>query len=175
MIGGRRFSKLIDEVRITEAVNGLARQLSEDLTDEEDVLFLGVLNGAFLFAADLFRQITVSARISFVKLASYEGTESTGRVKELIGWSENVEGKSVVVVEDIVDSGRTLEMVVGSLALRRAASVKVVTLLFKPESFRGMSRPDYAAFVIPPGFVAGYGLDYNGYGRNLPEIYTLIE
>jgi hypoxanthine phosphoribosyltransferase len=175
VIKGRRFRKFIDETRIKEAVKGMAERMSADLKNSDEVLFIGILNGAFLFAADLFRQIELQACISFLKLASYEGTTSSGSIKELIGWNEDVRDKTVVIIEDIVDTGETLEIIMGGLRARKAKEIKVATLLFKPESYKGETKPDYAGFIIPKEFVVGYGLDYDGYGRNLPAIYSLVE
>ena len=148
-------------------------QINKDLTGK-DVVFLGILNGAFLFAADLFRRIELQARISFVKLASYEGTSSSGTIKELIGWNEDIKNKSVVIVEDIVDTGNTLERIVDELVMRKAAEIRIATMLFKPAAYTKKIPLDYVGFEIPNDFVVGYGLDYDGYGRNLPSVYTLI-
>lgn len=175
VIKGRRFRKFIDEIRINEAVKGMAERMSADLQNRDEVLFLGILNGAFLFAADLFRQIELQASISFLKLASYEGTVSSGSIKELIGWNEDVRDKTVVIIEDIIDTGGTLEIIMGGLKARKAKEIIIATLLFKPEAYTGETKPDYAGFIIPKEFVVGYGLDYDGYGRNLPAIYSLVE
>jgi hypoxanthine phosphoribosyltransferase len=132
------------------------------------------LNGAFLFAADLFKRIDLKARISFVKLASYEGTSSSGSIKELIGWNEDIRNKCIIVVEDIVDTGNTLERIVDELVIRKASGIKIVTLLLKPDAYKKDIPIDYIGFKIPNDFVIGYGLDIDGYARNLPSIYTLI-
>ena len=134
----------------------------------------GILNGAFLFAADLFRQISFPARISFVKLASYKGTSSSGAIKELIGWNEDLRDKTIVVIEDIVDTGNTLERIVEELAMRKAAEIKIAALLYKPEAYKKKITLDYIGFEIPNDFVVGFGLDYDGLGRNLPSVYTLV-
>jgi hypoxanthine phosphoribosyltransferase len=173
-LNGRSFRKYIDEQRIAEAIEGLAERINHDLAGDDEVVFVGILNGAFLFAADLFRRITLNARITFLKLASYEGTASSGSIRDLIGWNEDVQGKTVVVVEDIVDTGNTLELVVGGLKVRKAGKILVSTLLFKPAAYTGKSKPDYVGFEIPNDFVVGFGLDFDGYGRNLPAIYTII-
>ena len=138
-------------------------------------MFLGILNGAFLFAADLFRQIDFPARISFVKLASYEGTSSSGFIKELIGWNEDIKNKTIVVIEDIVDTGNTLERIVDELVIRKASEIKIATLLYKPDAYTRNIPLDYVGFEIPNDFVVGYGLDYDGFGRNLPSVYTLVK
>lgn len=170
----REFSVYITEDEIQSRVTALAEKINEDLKGR-DVLFFGVLNGVFLFAADLFRQITVDCQVSFIKLASYDGTASTGKIKELIGWNEDITGKTVVVLEDIVDTGATLERVIGELRLRKASEVRICTLLFKPEAYTKDIPIDYIGFEIPNNFVVGYGLDYDGYGRNLRAIYKLTK
>lgn len=170
----REFSVYITEDEIQSRITALAEKINEDLKGQ-DVLFFGVLNGVFLFAADLFRQITLECQVSFIKLASYDGTSSTGKIKELIGWNEDITGKTVVVIEDIVDTGATLERVIGELKLRKAAEVKICTLLFKPEAYTRDIPIDYIGFEIPNNFVVGYGLDYDGYGRNLKAIYKLTK
>lgn len=170
----RQFSIYLTSEEIQSRVTSLAEKLNEDLKGRE-VLFFGILNGVFLFAADLFRQITLEAQISFIKLASYDGTSSTGKIKELIGWNEDITGKTVVVIEDIVDTGSTLERIIGELTLRKAHEVRICTLLFKPEAYTKDIPIDYIGFEIPNSFVVGYGLDYDGYGRNLGAIYKLIK
>ncbi|HNT94062.1 MAG TPA: hypoxanthine phosphoribosyltransferase [Bacteroidales bacterium] len=170
----REFSVYITEDEIQSRITALAEKINEDLKGQ-DVLFFGVLNGVFLFAADIFRQITIDCQVSFIKLASYDGTSSTGKIKELIGWNEDITGKTVVVLEDIVDTGATLERVIGELKLRKAADIKICTLLFKPEAYTRDIPIDYIGFEIPNNFVVGYGLDYDGYGRNLKAIYKLTK
>ena len=170
----REFSVYITEDEIQSRITALAEKINEDLKGQ-DVLFFGVLNGVFLFAADIFRQINLDCQVSFIKLASYDGTSSTGKIKELIGWNEDITGKTVVVLEDIVDTGATLERVIGELKLRKAAEVKICTMLFKPEAYTKDIPIDYIGFEIPNNFVVGYGLDYDGYGRNLRAIYKLTK
>ncbi len=170
----REFSVYITEDEIQSRITALAEKINEDLKGQ-DVLFFGVLNGVFLFAADIFRQINLECQVSFIKLASYDGTSSTGKIKELIGWNEDITGKTVVVLEDIVDTGATLERVIAELKLRKAADVKICTLLFKPEAYTKDIPIDYIGFEIPNNFVVGYGLDYDGYGRNLRAIYKLTK
>ena len=170
----REFSVYITEDEIQSRITAMAEKINEDLKGQ-DVLFFGVLNGVFLFAADIFRQINLNCQVSFIKLASYDGTSSTGKIKELIGWNEDITGKTVVVLEDIVDTGATLERVIGELKLRKAADVKICTLLFKPEAYTKDIPIDYIGFEIPNNFVVGYGLDYDGYGRNLRAIYKLTK
>jgi len=168
----KKFKELLTEKDIQKRIEELAGQLNRDLGGK-DVVFLGILNGAFLFAADLFRRIDFPARISFVKLASYEGTSSSGSIKELIGWNEDIKNKTIVIVEDIVDTGNTLERIVGELVIRKAAEVRIAAMLFKPAAYTKDIPLDYIGFEIPNDFVVGYGLDFNGFGRNLPSVYTL--
>jgi len=170
----KTFRELITEKAILCRIDELARQMNNDLAGK-DVVFLGILNGAFLFAADLFRCINLQARISFVKLASYEGTSSSGSIKELIGWNEEIKNKTIVIIEDIVDTGNTLERIVDELVIRKAAEIKIAAMLYKPAAYTKNIPLDYVGFKIPNDFVVGYGLDYDGYGRNLSSVYTLIK
>ena len=169
----KNFEKMITSEAIQKRVDELAALINSDLCGK-DVVFLGILNGAFLFAADLFRRLEFPARISFVKLASYTGTKSSGSIKELIGWNEDIKDKTVVVVEDIVDTGITLERIVAELVMRKAAEIKIVTAFFKPDAYKSKIAINYTGFEIPNDFVVGYGLAYDGYGRNLSSIYKLI-
>ena len=170
----RQFSEYLTSEEIQSRITAMAEKISEDL-EGRDVLFFGILNGSFLFAADLFRQIRLDAQISFIKLASYDGTSTTGKIKELIGWNEDITDKTVVVIEDIVDTGNTLERIVGELTIRKAKEVKIAALLFKPEAYTRDIPIDYIGFEIPNKFVVGYGLDYDGYGRHYSSIYQLIK
>jgi hypoxanthine phosphoribosyltransferase len=174
LILDKRFREYLTERAIQKRIEELAQQMNADLTDKE-VVFLGILNGAFLFAADLFRRINFPARISFVKLASYQGTSSSGSIKELIGWNEDIKNKTIVIVEDIVDTGNTLERIVDELVIRKATEVKVAAMLFKPAAYTKNIHLDYIGFEIPNDFVVGYGLDYDGFGRNLTSVYSLIQ
>jgi hypoxanthine phosphoribosyltransferase len=169
----KTFREFITQKAIEVRIGELTRQMNTDLLGK-DVVFLGILNGAFLFAADLFRHIDLQARISFVKLASYEGTSSSGSIKELIGWNEDIKNKTIVVIEDIVDTGNTLERIVDELIIRKASEIKIAALLYKQSAYTKKINLDYVGFEIPNDFVVGYGLDYDGYGRNLPSVYTLI-
>jgi hypoxanthine phosphoribosyltransferase len=169
----KKFRELITGDEIKKRVDELAEQINRDFEGKE-VVFLGILNGAFLFAADLFKRIKLKARISFVKLASYEGTKSSGSVKELIGWNEDIKGMQIIIIEDIVDTGHTLELIIGELKVRKVGGIKTVTLLFKPGAYTKKLPIDYIGFKIPNDFVVGYGLDYDGFGRNLPSVYTLV-
>jgi hypoxanthine phosphoribosyltransferase len=169
----KNFREFIPEEDIKRRIDELALQINNDLAGK-DVIFLGILNGAFLFAADLFRRIEFPAKISFVKFASYKGTSSSGEIKELIGWNDDIKDKSIVIVEDIVDTGNTIERIVGELLIRKAAEVRIAALFFKPSAYQKNIGIDYTGFEIPDNFVIGYGLDYEGYGRNLPSVYTLV-
>ncbi len=169
----RKFRELITKEAISERIEELARQINTDLAGK-DVIFLGILNGAFVFAADLIRQIKLDSCISFVKLASYKGTSSSGNVKELIGWNEDIKNRIVVIVEDIVDTGATLERIVDELVIRQVAEIKIAALLLKTAAYTRQIPIDYIGFEIPNDFVVGYGLDYNGYGRNLSSVYSLV-
>ena len=169
----KKFKEMITGEAIQQRVEELAAMMNNDLCGK-DVVFLGILNGAFLFAADLFKRLEFPVRISFVKLASYEGTKSSGVIKELIGWNEDIKDKTVVVIEDIIDTGVTIERIMAELVMRKAAEIKIVTAFFKPEAYKSKIAIDYIGFEIPNDFVVGYGLDYDGYGRNLTSIYKLI-
>jgi hypoxanthine phosphoribosyltransferase len=169
----KTFRILISEEEIKRRITELAVQINSDLTGS-DALFIGVLNGAFIFAADIFRQIDFPARISFLKVASYSGTGSSGTLNQLIGWNEDVSGMTIVVLEDIVDTGTTVQQIVNELFVRKAREVRIAAMFFKPAACRKSIKIDYTGFEIPDDFVVGYGLDYNGYGRNLSSVYALV-
>jgi hypoxanthine phosphoribosyltransferase len=169
----KNFREFITEAEIKRRIGELARQINNDLAGRE-VVFAGILNGAFIFAADLFRKIELQAKISFVKYASYSGTGPSGSIKELIGWNDDVENRTVVVIEDIIDTGSTIELVINELITRKAAEVRIVALFLKPSACMKSINIDYVGFKIPGDFVIGYGLDYEGYGRNLSSVYTLV-
>ena len=173
-IKDKSFRISIPEAEIKARVKALAQQISKDLEGKTPLL-LGVLNGSFIFAADLMREMTIPCEISFVKLASYQGTTSTGKIKEVLGINENLSGRTVVIVEDIVESGQTMKQMVESLGTRNPASVHICTLFFKPDKLREELTLDYVAFRIPDDFIVGYGLDYDGLGRELKDIYTIVE
>lgn len=170
----KEFAVSIPEEKILAEVERLAACLNRDLADKNP-LFLCVLNGSFMFAADLFRRINIPAEISFVKLSSYEGTASTGKVKELVGLAEDITGRTVVVVEDIVDTGYTMKGLLADLVSRGPEAVHVCTLLLKPDKLKVPLDIKYVALEIPNDFIVGYGLDYDGYGRNLRDIYTVVD
>jgi len=171
-IRDREFKLYIREEKIGEAVHRMAGEMNRDLGNENPV-FLVVLNGSFIFAADLLRQMTMPCEVSFVKVASYSGTASGGNISELIGVTEDLSGRTVVIVEDIVDSGVTIEKLSGMLHSKKVKQVKIATALFKPGAYRKSIKVDYHALSIGDDFVVGYGMDYNGYGRNLKDIHVL--
>lgn len=173
-IKDKTFQPSITEAEIKSRVTALAQQISRDM-EGKTPLFLGVLNGAFIFAADLIREMTIPCEISFVKLASYQGTTSTGKIKEVLGINEDLSGRTVVIVEDIVESGQTMKRMIESLGTRNPASVHICTLFFKPDKLQEELNIDYVAFRIPDDFIVGYGLDYDGLGRDLKDIYTIVE
>ena len=173
-IKDKTFQTSISEREIKQRVKELAQRISHDL-EGKNPLLLGVLNGSFIFAADLMREMTIPCEISFVKLASYQGITSTGKVHEVLGINEDLTGRDIVIVEDIVDTGRTMKQMVESLGTRNPASVHVCTLFVKPDKLEVKLDIDYAAFSIPNDFIVGYGLDYDQQGRGLKEIYTLVE
>lgn len=168
------FSVSISAETIDASIKNIADRINAD-TKDENPLFLIILNGAFMFAADLLKKVNVDCNISFVKLASYSGTQSTNVVTELIGLNENLEGRSVVIVEDIIDTGKTLDVLLKRLKEYNAGKVRIATLLFKPEAFKCDYPIDYVGMEIPNDFIVGYGLDYDGFARNLPDIYKIVE
>ena len=170
----KTFEVYSPEVQVKERVRELAQQMSRDL-EGKNPLFLGVLNGAFIFAADLMREMTIPCEISFVKLASYQGTTSTGTIQEVIGINEDLTGRTVVIVEDIVESGLTITRMMEQIGTRNPASVQVCTLFFKPEKLKEDLTLDYVAFSIPNDFIVGYGLDYDQQGRQLRDVYSICE
>ncbi len=168
------FETSISEEKITKEVTRIASEMNQDLANKNPI-FLGILNGAFMFASDLFKQISIPCQITFLKLASYEGTQSSGTVKQLIGINQELKDRTVVVLEDIVDTGITLDTIVRQLSGYEPKEILVATMLHKPDALQKEVKLDYVGFEIPNEFVLGYGLDYNGYARNLPEIYTLVK
>lgn len=174
MVRDRQFSVSIPEEKIKKRVAQVAAQISDDLKDQHP-LFLAVLNGSFVFAADLMRGITTPCEISFVRMASYEGTSSTGAVKQLIGLKEDIKDRSVVIVEDIIDSGLTMQHLLNLLAEKQPRAIHIAALLVKPGNLQVKLDIPYCCFEIPNDFIVGYGLDYDGEGRNLPSIYTVTD
>lgn len=168
------FTPFISEGELKLSISKLTQEIEKDY-EGKDLLFIAILNGAFMFASDLMKEFDRDVTISFVKVSSYQGTQTTGRVDELIGLNNSLNGKHIVILEDIVDTGITIDKVVTLLNSNYPESVEVCTLLYKPESFKGKQKPKYIGFEIPNKFVVGYGLDYNELGRNLKELYQLKE
>ncbi len=168
------FEHFIDFQDIQNAVKRIATQMNNDL-DGKNPLFLAVLNGSFMFAGELMKEVAVPSEITFVRLASYQGTSTTHRVQEVLGLTENIEGRTVVIVEDIVDSGNTMLQLTEQLAKHNPREIKIATLLLKPKALKQDIKLDYVALEIPNDFIVGYGLDYDGYGRNLKNIYKIKE
>ena len=173
-IHDKKFRISYPEAEILKHVQAVADRINKDMKDKNP-LFLAVLNGSFVFAADLMRLITIPCEISFVKLASYQGTKKKKKIKEVIGINEDISGRTVIILEDIVESGLTMKRMIDSLGTRNPESVHICTLLLKPEKLKVNLNIEYAAMEIPNDFIVGYGLDYNQQGRNLRDIYTLVE
>ena len=170
----KHFAPFISEEEIAKQVHRIALEMNQDLS-RKDPIFLGILNGAFMFASDLYKQLSFPCQITFLKLASYSGTQSTGKVKQLIGINMELKNRVVVVLEDIVDTGVTLETILMQLSGFQPAEIQVATFLHKPEATIREVKLDYVGMEIPNDFIVGYGLDYDGYGRNLKEIYQLVK
>ncbi|MCB0805119.1 MAG: hypoxanthine phosphoribosyltransferase [Bacteroidales bacterium] len=168
------FTLFIESDKIQETITSLAEKMNNDLKDKNP-LFLVVLNGAFMFAADLFKNLTIPCEITFVKLSSYIGTQTTSVVRELIGLDEVLTDRTVVIVEDIIDTGITMGVTTEKLRKLNAKDVRIATLLFKPDAFRMNYEINYIGLSIPNDFIVGYGLDYDGFGRNLPHIYKILD
>ena len=170
----KNFELFISYEKIRSVVEGMAEKMNVEL-DGKKPLFVCILNGSFMFAAELFKRIDIiESEISFVKLASYEGDRSTGKVKQLIGLNEDIEGRTVVVLEDIVDTGITIRNIREQLEKMNPKEVRVASLLLKPDALQEVVQLDYIGLEIPNDFIVGYGLDYDGYGRNLIDIYSVI-
>ena len=170
----KTFKTFIPESEIQKRVAAVAEKINHDMAGKNQLL-LAVLNGSFIFAADLIRYLTIPCEISFVKLASYQGTTSTGKIKEIIGINENLENRDVIIVEDIVDTGNTMKRMLETLGTRNPRSLHICTLLVKPGKLQVPLNIEYCAMEIPNDFIVGYGLDYDQQGRNLRDIYTVVE
>ncbi|HAA14185.1 MAG TPA: hypoxanthine phosphoribosyltransferase [Cytophagales bacterium] len=166
------FEPFIQADAIQQRVVALGEQISQDYQDKNPLL-LGILNGAFIFAADLMRTINTPCEISFVKYTSYHGMSSSGSVKELMGINEPLQDRHVIIVEDIVDSGETMSMLLDKIATHNPASVEIASCLLKPDALKKSIHIKYLGFEIPNDFVIGYGLDYDSFGRELPDIYRV--
>jgi len=172
IVKDKEFVKYISSEELTQKIKALADGINKEYKEKKP-LFVAILNGSFMFAADLMKEIEIESEISFVKVASYEEMESTGNVKQLIGLNENIFSKDVIIIEDIIDTGRTIVKILEEFKSLGASSVEVVTLLQKPKSAEVKDQLKYIGFEIPDKFVVGYGLDYDGLGRNLKDIYQL--
>ena len=168
------FKSFISQETIAKAIDTLVDQVAKDCKNEIPV-FVGVLNGSFMFAADFIRKFTGNCEVSFVKLASYEGTNSTGKIKKLIGTNDDLTGRTVIILEDIIDTGNTLEEIYKIFQHKNIKQLKIATLFFKPDVFKKELPIDYIGIPIPDKFIVGYGLDYDGIGRNLPSVYQLTD
>jgi hypoxanthine phosphoribosyltransferase len=173
-VHNKSFKPYLTELQIAERVREMGQAITTDYMGKNPI-FIGILNGSFMFAADLFKHIDTPASISFIKLASYKGTSSSGTVITAIGLEENLHDKDIIIVEDIVDTGKTMTEFIPTLMQQNPASVRICTLLQKPEALKYPLDVHYVGFSIPNKFVVGYGLDYDGLGRNYPAIYQLAE
>ncbi|CAH0187544.1 Hypoxanthine-guanine phosphoribosyltransferase [Pedobacter sp. Bi27] len=171
----KAFEIFLENDTLNKRIRLLGIQINVDY-EGKCPLFIGVLNGSFLFMADLIKEINVPCEVAFMRVASYEGTASSGNVKELIGLPDNIEGRDIIIVEDIVDTGLTLTHILKTIKEKKPASIKVASLLLKPSALKyEIEELEYVGFEIPNEFVVGYGLDYNGLGRNLTDIYRATE
>lgn len=169
----KTFRTYIPYAEIDKAISRIAGQLNRDLSNEEKPVFLSILNGSFMFTADLMKKITLNCEVTFVKLSSYSGTESTGTVRQVLGLCSDIKDRTVIVLEDIVDSGTTISNLLGDLKTRNPKQIKICTLLLKPDAYKADIPIDYACIKIPNDFVVGYGLDYNNLGRQYKDLYVI--
>jgi hypoxanthine phosphoribosyltransferase len=170
----KAFVPFISSEELNFAIKNLAKQMDDDFFDEVPV-FIGVLNGAFMVLSDLMKEYRGMCEVSFVKMTSYEGTQTTNEVKQLIGLNQNLEGRTVVIVEDIIDTGNTIEELKAIFKDQNVKHLKIATLFLKPDAYKKDIKIDYVGIRIPNKFIVGYGLDYDGLGRNLPDVYQLAE
>jgi hypoxanthine phosphoribosyltransferase len=171
-IHDKTFEIFIRSEEIQTEIASIAQAINGEYHGKE-VVFIAILNGAFMFAADLLKKVGIPCEVSFVKVSSYQGMNTSGRVDEVIGLNTSIKDKHVIILEDIVDTGITIDKVMTLLSAEKPASIKITTLLYKPEAFKGKHKPDFVGFSIPNSFVVGYGLDYNEHGRNTEHIYQL--
>jgi hypoxanthine phosphoribosyltransferase len=169
----KEFTPYLTEAELAAAVRRVAQQLTADYAGKTP-LFVAVLNGSFMFAADLMKEVALDCEISFIRVASYQGTSSTGQVKEILGLQDSVEGRHVVILEDIVDTGHTMQMLLAQLGAQQPASLEVATFLIKPDALEVPLNIKYQGLAIPNKFVVGYGLDYDGLGRNYRDLYQAV-
>ena len=170
----KEFKLYIKQEEIEAVIKDIANQINAEYKDKNPLLLV-MLNGAFMFASQLFKELTIDCETSFVKYASYDGTQSTCEVKELIGLSSSLEGRDVIIIEDIIDSGFTMRCLLQKLEAMKVSSVKIATMLFKPNAFKFDYKIDYIGMNIGNEFIVGYGLDYNQHGRNYGSIYKVID
>lgn len=170
----KTFEICIPHDKLCEAIDSVAQRINDDYKHEDIPIFIGVLNGSFMFFSELMQRIDFPCEVSFVKLASYQGTTSTGVISELLGLKDNISGRHVIIVEDIIDTGQSIEYLLRSLKGHEPASVAVATMLFKPAAFTKSYDIRYRAMDIPNDFIVGFGLDYDQLGRNLRDIYKLV-
>lgn len=171
-IKDKEFDLFLTEEVIEKAIDNVAARLNKDLAGK-DPLFICVLNGSFMYASELMKRVSIPCEVSFVKMSSYKGTSSTGKIKEIYGLEEDIKGRTVVIVEDIVDTGYTMSLMLDQLVCDEPENILVTTLLLKPDALKHDIKLDYVALEIPSDFIVGFGLDYDGYGRNLPDIYKI--
>jgi len=173
-VGNKQFKLFIRSEEISQAVTRIAHQVNRDYYGKNPVM-IGILNGAFIFASDLLRKIDIPCEITFTKYASYKGTATTGEIQTLIGLNKDISGRDVIIIEDIVDTGMTMATMLHEIRILKPASIRIACFCFKPEAFKADFTIDYLGYEIPNLFIVGYGLDYDGYGRNLPEIYQIVK
>ncbi len=166
------FELFIDANTIQESIKRLAVDMNKEL-EGKDPVFIAILNGSFMFAGDLMKHVTIPCEITFVRIASYQGMSSTNDIREVLGLKEDIKDRTIVIVEDIVDTGNTIEALINQFKKHEPKEIKIATLLFKPKALVRDVKPDYVAIEIPNDFIVGYGLDYDGFGRNLQDIYKI--
>ncbi len=171
-IKDKEFELFLTQDTIEKAIGEIAEKLNKDLADK-DPLFICVLNGSFMYASELMKRVNIPCEVSFVKVSSYKGTTSTEKLKEIYGLEEDIKGRTIVIVEDIVDTGYTMSLMLEQLVCDEPKEIFVSTMLLKPKALKVSVQLDYVALEIPSDFIVGYGLDYDGYGRNLPDIYKI--
>ena len=171
-IKDKQFELFITEAVILESIRKISKQIRNDLYDKNPLLIC-VLNGAFMFASELMKQLDFPCEITFVRLKSYQGTTSSGKISEVESLADDIKDRNIVIVEDIIDTGHTIQYLEQSYSTKNPKSLRIATLLFKPEAFQAKRKADYVAMEIPNDFIVGYGLDYDGYGRNLRDIYKI--
>lgn len=173
-IHDKEFRISISRKEIEKEVKRVAEEINNDYKGKKPLL-LGVLNGCFMFVSDLMKNLDIECEISFVKLSSYQGTTTTGTIREVLGLAESIAGRDIIIVEDIVDTGLTMQRMIESLGTREPASIAIASLFTKPARLKVPVDIKYSAFTIPDRFIVGYGLDYDGLGRNLPDIYDAVD